>query len=518
MNKSIFLKKENLLAIILFFFSVFINQYYASKGVSPHDSFSHFDTGYRILQGEYPFKSYWIISGPLVDYIQSIFFYFFGTNWKSYVFHASFFNGIITLATFFVLIKFKVKIIYSFLFSLFFCILAYPSSGTPFVDHHATFFCLLGIYCLMLAIKTEKNYYWFFLPVFLVFGFLSKQVPTVYVGIISSFILISFSIFKNNYKWIIPVFLSSSLLIFFFGIIIFLHDIKFSSFIEQYIVYPRAIGSERFQNYQFNFSSVILQFKYIHLSLIILFFSYFWENFKYKKTFVKEDFIYFFIILLFAFSLIFHQMLTKNQIYIFFLIPIIIGFSFQKISKNNYLVYLIIIFSIFVTCKYHLRFNEERKFHDLNYTNLNISLEAKVIDSKLKGLKWITPDDFREKPIEEINLLKEVKDYLKKENNNFMLLTNYSFFSAILERKTYSTIRWYTGDGTDYPREKNKFHESYKNLFIGAIIENNIKIIYSIYPIKEPIISDYLSENCFIKTEINQLLTKYDLKKCKELN
>ena len=140
MNKSIFFKKENLLAIILFFFSVFINQYYASKGVSPHDSFSHFDSGYRILQGEYPFNSYWIISGPLVDYIQSIFFYLFGTSWKSYVFHASFFNGIVTLATFFVLIKFEVKTIYSFLFSLLFGILAYPSSGTPFVDHHATFF------------------------------------------------------------------------------------------------------------------------------------------------------------------------------------------------------------------------------------------------------------------------------------------------------------------------------------------------------------------------------------------
>ena len=518
MNKSIFFKKENLLAIILFFFSVFINQYYAGKGVSPHDSFSHFDTGYRILQGEYPFNSYWIISGPLIDYIQSIFFYLFGTSWKSYVFHASFFNGIVTLATFFVLIKFKVKIIYSFLFSLLFGILAYPSSGTPFVDHHATFFSLLGIYCLMLAIKTEKNYYWYLLPVFYIFGFLSKQVPTVYVGIISVLILILYSLVKNNYKWIIPIFLSSSLLILFFGVVGFLYDIKFSSFIEQYIVYPRAIGSERFQNYEFNFSSVILQFKYIHISLIILSFSYFWESFKYKKFIIKEDFIYFFIILLFTFSLIFHQMITKNQIYIFFLIPIIVGFSFSQISKNKYLTYIIIIFCIFVTSKYHLRFNEERKFHDLNYTDLNMSLDAKLIDNKLNSLKWITPDDFKKKPAQEIKLLVEVKDYLKKENNNFMLLTNYSFFSAMLEKKTYSTIRWYTGDGTDYPREKNKFHKSYKNLFIEVIKRNNIKIIYSIYPIKEPIITDYLNENCFIKSEITQLLTKYDLKKCNELN
>ena len=119
--KKIFLQnKEKILLLFIFLFSFFINYFYANKGVSPHDSFSHFDTGFRILLGEYPFKDYWIISGPIIDYIQGFFFYIFGTNWNAYVLHASFLNCSITIATFFVLKNFDIGILQSFLFSIFF--------------------------------------------------------------------------------------------------------------------------------------------------------------------------------------------------------------------------------------------------------------------------------------------------------------------------------------------------------------------------------------------------------------
>ena len=71
------ISKENTLILILFLFSLLINQYYGNKGVFPVDSFSHFDTGFRILLGEHPFKDYWTVSGPLIDYLQAIFFFFF---------------------------------------------------------------------------------------------------------------------------------------------------------------------------------------------------------------------------------------------------------------------------------------------------------------------------------------------------------------------------------------------------------------------------------------------------------
>ena len=104
------ISKEKIFILILFLFSLSVNQYYGNKGVFPIDSFAHFDTGFKILLGQYPFKDYWVVSGPLVDYLQAIFFYLFGVNWQSYVLHASFFNVVLSISTFFVLRNFDLNI------------------------------------------------------------------------------------------------------------------------------------------------------------------------------------------------------------------------------------------------------------------------------------------------------------------------------------------------------------------------------------------------------------------------
>ncbi len=132
--------RENLFVTILLLFSLLINQYYGSRGVFPLDSFSHFDAGYRILLGEYPFKDYWTVSGPFIDYLQAVFFYLFGTNWQSYVLHASLINVLLTITTYIVLRNFKLNIYYSLIYSLLFSVLAYPSSGTPFYGSSFSFF------------------------------------------------------------------------------------------------------------------------------------------------------------------------------------------------------------------------------------------------------------------------------------------------------------------------------------------------------------------------------------------
>ena len=93
--------REIILKTFLFLFALLINQYYGNRGLFPHDSASHFDTGYRVLFGDYPIKDYWIISGFIIDYMQSLIFYLFGVNWQTYVLHASLFNGILTISLFF---------------------------------------------------------------------------------------------------------------------------------------------------------------------------------------------------------------------------------------------------------------------------------------------------------------------------------------------------------------------------------------------------------------------------------
>ena len=238
--------KEKILALLLFLFALLINQYYGNRGVFPIDSFLHFDAGYRILKGDDPFKDYWVMAAPLVDYLQAVFFYFFGLTWKSYIFHASLINGILTLATYFVLRNFKLSIYYSLFYSLLFSILAYPSSGTPFVDHHSAFLSLLGIYSLILGIHLQKNFYWILLPIFFGLSFLSKQVPSSYIILFTIFIIIFYALRNKKYeciKYSLIGSISFILLILIFGK---LQGIRFSSFIDQYIFYPQTIGTERY--------------------------------------------------------------------------------------------------------------------------------------------------------------------------------------------------------------------------------------------------------------------------------
>lgn len=326
------ISKEKIFIIILILFSLSINQYYGNRGIFPVDSFAHFDTGFRILLGEHPFKNYWAVSGPFVDYIQAIFFYFLGVSWQSYVFHASLINAVLSVATFIVFRNFNLNIYYSFIYSLLFSVLAYPTSGTPFVDHHSAFFSLLGIYSLILGIKSEKKLHWILLPIFFGCAFLSKQVPSSYIIISVILILIVFSLVKKKYYWIKYSFLSS--ILFILSLMIFgkIHGINLSSFLEQYLFYPQTIGAQRIDNFNFTFRGVVDHFKFIYIALIPLFFV----NFKkiiFKKNFYKNnDFYYFLILILFTFSLICHQLLTRNQTFIFFLIPIL--FAFSHISLN----------------------------------------------------------------------------------------------------------------------------------------------------------------------------------------
>jgi len=522
MKFNILFNKESLFIIFLSLFSVLANQYYGNRGVFPIDSFAHFDTGFRILLGEHPFKDYWIVSGPFIDYLQAIFFYLFGTNWQSYVLHASFINMLLTVATYIVLRNFNLSNYYSFIYSLLFSVLAYPSSGTPFVDHHSAFFSLLGVYFLILAIKNEKIFYWVLLPLFFGFAFLSKQVPSFYIIISVIIILSIFSVSQRKFYWIKYSFYSFLSFILFLLIFANIQKINLSSFLEQYIFYTSTIGGQRFENADFTFRGVVGHFKFIYLSMIPLFYFNFKNIFFEKKYFKQKNFYYFLSLLLLTFSLIFHQLLTRNQTFIFFLIPILMAFS--HISLNSYkpnlsrLVYItIILICLLITVKYHLRFNEDRKFHELNYVNFELSSFGKTIDKKFLGLRWITPE-FKNNPKEEIVLINETKSYLNNDHRNKMVMTNYSFFSVILGQKLFSPSRWYISDGTAYPLKGNKYFISYKNLLINTIEKNNIKVVYTIFPEENSDIYNYIGKNCFQEKRINKILKSYELKHCDEIN
>ena len=75
------------------------------------------------------------------------------------------------------------------------------------------------------------------------------------------------------------------------------------------------------------------------------------------------------------------------------------------------------------------------------------SVKANNIEKKLSGLNWITP--YFKDPNDEIDFIKSTLNILKEENQNIMFISQYNFFSSLLEKKLNSPSRTY--DLISYP-------------------------------------------------------------------
>ena len=506
----------------LFLFSFLINQYYGNRGIFPIDSFLIFDAAYNILSGNHPFKDYWSITGPFLDYIQALFFLVFEVNWFSYVLHASLLNALLTLYSFYFFTKIGLKNLYAFIYSLGISVLAYPPIGTPFIDSHAIIFCVLSMYSFSLAILLKKNLFWFLTPVLLIFSFFSKQIPSPYLALLFSTITIfSFFFTKNiNNKNLLYLFLGVIFSFLLISSIFLINQIPIKNFLIQYIYYPFSIGEQRISKLNLDFKNLVSQFKFIYFALIPLAITTFLLFRKNRNLKENNEFIILLIFFICVAIFIYFQLLTKNQIFIFFLIPISAAYSHAYIIKyfnKNYLIYFILLIFIFSTLKYHVRFNHHKKFMELANANFNLAEDASKIDTRLNGLKWITPH-YPESPLDEINLLINTKKFLSGINEEKIIITDYQFFSSILDSEFASPNKWY--DGLSIPRKESSYYVIHKDFFLTKIKINKIKYMYFIG--KEKHNMNFFDEltfqnNCIVSKSINELLTEFNLNQCDEI-
>ena len=508
--------------IFLSFFSFFFNQHFGNIGINPIDSFFSFNAGYDILNGHYPFKDYWTIAGPFIALTQASLFKIFGVSWSSYVFQASIYNVIIVLVVFYVFKKFNLNIHFCFLYAFLLSILAYPSVGTPYVDHQSSYLSVISILIFILGLKTNLKIYWFLLPIILVISFLTKQAPTGHIFIIISLLSFIYFIFNFDIKKIILGLLGSSLILSIFFFTLFFADISFSSFLNQYILFPISLGESRLEYlFPLEFKRIFLRFKLIHLSFLVTIIVIIISTFKYYKYLKSNEFLIIFSLLLMYLALIIHQLMTINGLFIFFLIPILSGFShiyYLKYFQNKkYILYLLIFLSIGSTIHYGNKYVLSRDFNDLNKVNINNAIDAKKLDEKLDGLKWITylyPDD----PNAEIYNLQEALSFIKEETKNKMIITDYQFISVILSLYDYSPSQvWFSYHVN--PEKNSKYFDIHKSFFIDKIKENKIEIVYIVKPLwgGADVLEKNINKNCYSIKKVTKILDAYSLKQCKEL-
>ena len=143
--------------LTLAIFPFIFNFYYSSFGVEPMDTFVLFNGGYKVLNGLTPFKDYWLVTGPLMDYLNAFFFKIFDVSWASYIIHSSLFNSIISILIFLLLKSLNLSEILSLIYALMFAVLMYPNVGVPFVDHHSTIFILSAFCFFIMGVKKKKD-------------------------------------------------------------------------------------------------------------------------------------------------------------------------------------------------------------------------------------------------------------------------------------------------------------------------------------------------------------------------
>ena len=214
--------------------------------------------------------------------------------------------------------------------------------------------------------------------------------------------------------------------------------------------------------------------------------------------------------------------MTLNGLYIFFIIPIIAGFThiyfLDLYKKKNYFLYILLLFTICSTIHYWNKYIHKRDFMDLRKANFSQTIDARILDKKLNGLKWISclnPND----PNKEVLNLKESINLIKDDERKKGIITEYQFISVILSTYDYSpTEVWFMNHVVNLEKD-SKFFKSYQNLLINKIKKHKIEIFYLIKPFwnDDKLFEKGLDENCYKKTRLTEILDAYLLQECDEL-
>ena len=477
--------------ILLSVYAFLVNWISGNMGVMPIDTFGFFDSGFSILKNKLPIRDFWIFTGLVVDYLQALFFLIFGPTWKSYIFHSSFLNVLATVSFYYFLKSFNLKNYANVIYCISFATLCYPVAGTPFAYLHSYIFSLITIFLFITAVRKQKNLLWFLLPFMFFFSFFSMQTPSFYIILLILLSSFYYFIANRQFKNLKFFFFGSLASFTFFIFFILLTKTPLENLLYQYFLFPLSIGESRWSSEatayvklsdQFNFKRLFGDFKFIHIFYFPLLLTTI--NLYFKKI---KDMLFMNITILTACFLFFiNQLMQANQIYIFSLVPLlasILHLNLKNLKFNKFYFITIFILLFFITGKYHLRYNIDRKFLDIENINKHDALNAENIDVKLKHLNWVSPSSKNSE--EEINIIKKALIIMKADSRKKTLITHYQFFSTLLDEDLNILNRWYLWDNNTHPTENHKYFKFYKQMVNKNLKKNSIEVIYLLGSHKE---------------------------------
>ena len=171
-----------LILVSVFVLGVAVNLYFGRRGFLPLDQSIAFDGGWRMLNGQMPFRDFTAPAGIVPAAMQAPFFALFGVTWFALCLHAAVVNGLLCVAVYGFLRLLQATEWEATSFAALSAVFFYPPTGTPFNDQHSFFFTTL-MFLAVVAGSSDPNPWrarlaWFAVPPLFLLGLLSCQIPT----------------------------------------------------------------------------------------------------------------------------------------------------------------------------------------------------------------------------------------------------------------------------------------------------------------------------------------------------
>jgi hypothetical protein len=176
-----------LIVAFLFVLGVAVNLHFGRRGFLPLDQSIAFDGGWRLLNGQLPFRDFTAPAGIVPSAMQAPFFRLFGVSWFALCLHASVVNGLLCVAVYAFLRLLDATVWEAIGFAALSAFFFYPPTGTPFNDQHSFFFTAL-MFLAVVAGSSQSEVWrarlaWFLVPALFLLGLLSCQIPTAFGGV-----------------------------------------------------------------------------------------------------------------------------------------------------------------------------------------------------------------------------------------------------------------------------------------------------------------------------------------------
>jgi 4-amino-4-deoxy-L-arabinose transferase-like glycosyltransferase len=464
-----------------------------------------FDGSYRILSGQVPYRDFIAPIGPVVFWLQAIFFKTLGINYYSYIFGSAFINLLATVLSVIILrFLFPRQKYLSYIAGFLTAIWFYPPSGTPWAEQTAFFLSLLAIAAILLVrfLKNGRSFVKIFFlllsGIFASLSILSKQnaglpiLPLYFILLIVTYLPNLKLIFYSCIMFLIGA--GGSLSLFLWWIWVKSNP---ENFLDYFFQIPALQGVCRILDESKDFWRIFFTGAcsscHLHqltlgirlilsVALLIAAFAFILSIFNIKRTReVRRDIIF---ISLFCIYAVFFQYMfihtTMNQaengipfIGIIFACSLGLSLNIFKTRLFNYrltkLIFSLGISSlIFYIALVGTKVSLSRKVQEFSNSEFTENFPL----DKLKALKWGKPTKiwgFEIKQEDVVNLL----NYLKEKNKNFFVFPNFTILYGLLNVPSPQPILWFHSGLTYHV----VYNPSLDKWIVNDLIKNKVGVI-----------------------------------------